>query len=340
MFPVAVLGFLSLLVAPARASSTAEVAQLSVECEAGRADSCVSLARAQTGVGHPVDLLAARTSYERACTLGSEAGCQGAQGLSSLLGRHVEVFLLSSAARVWVLSGPTWVLPKPAAPVDASAAHADAVQARLPFAEACYAMGLEELPSMEGMLDLSLVVKGGRVSELLAHQSSLQHEETARCVAEELGRIKLPTGSPDGELFLRLRAEPAPSVRLDPPPLGSHLADGLQLSIGDPDPSMDRRVAIALTAAVRQALDGTSCMGQEASAGRWDTLSLTLGARINPAGEVLGLRLVAPPERAALADCLGQQLQGLRVGQTGLAETVGASLKVQVQPTWTAAIVP
>lgn len=332
--------FLSLLIGLALAQGSPDLGPLTVECEAGRADSCTALARAQTGVGHPVDLLAARTSYERACTLGSEEGCQGAQGLARVLGRHVELFLLSSAARVWVISGPAWVMPKPAEPVAASPELALAIQARLPFAEACYAMGLEEQPSMEGMIDLSLVVRGGAVTELLAHQSSLQHEETARCVVEELGKTKLPAGAPDGELFVRLRAEPAPSVRLDPPALGSHLADGLQLSIGDPDASMDRRVAIALTAAVRQALDGTSCVGQEASSGRWEAVSLQLSARISPEGEVLGLRVGGPPARSALADCLGQQLQGLRVGQTGLAGAVGAGLAIQVQPTWTAAIVP
>ena len=66
--------FLSLLIGLALAQGSPDLGPLTVECEAGRADSCTALARAQTGVGHPVDLLAARTSYERACTLGSPPG--------------------------------------------------------------------------------------------------------------------------------------------------------------------------------------------------------------------------------------------------------------------------
>lgn len=316
-----------------------EEPQLALECEVGRAESCLARARALTGVGAPVDLLGAKKAYERACTLGQAEGCRGAEGLARVLGRQVELFLLSSTARVWVLVGPLRVTSgRGSSP--ATAEEAAAVQARLPFAEACYATGLQDAPALEGLIDLSLQLRGGQVVEILVHQSALADEETARCIAAELGKARMPPGTKDGELYLRLRAEPAPAARLQPPVIGGRLADGLQMSVGDPDEGLQRRVAIAFTAAVRRALDGSACLHAEAAAGRLSPAELRVEAQLAPGGEARALRVSGPAGREGLADCLGQSLQGLQIGQTGLSAEVPGTLRITVQPTWTAALVP
>lgn len=329
-----------LLAAPSAAIAL-DPAALQLGCASGQAADCLALARAQTGVGLPVDLLAARASYESACRLGAAEGCQGAQGLSRHLGRHVELALLTSQPRVWVVAGPSRVdtqgRPGAAAPGDA-----EAVEARLPFAEACYRAAIEDNPQVEGLLDLSLHLRGGAVTEVALHQASLADEDAARCIAEELGRARPPTGSPDGQLFLRLRAEPAPAASAGPPVVQDHLADGTQLSIGDPSSGPgDRRLEVAFTVAVRQALAGTSCALDEAAAGRWEPAALSVQTSLQPDGQCRGLRVTpSPAERRELADCLGRELQTLRIGQTGLEAPVDASLVVRIAPAWTATLVP
>lgn len=314
---------------------------LQADCATGDTEACLSLARAQTGVGLAVDLLAARSTYERACRLASAEGCQGAQGISRYLGRHVELSFLSSVPRVWALSGPARVeAGGQAGPAEDGVAAA--ILARMPFAELCYRSALEENTQVEGLLDLSLMVRAGAVSELLLHQASLGSEDLAVCIVDAVGRAALPAGTPDGELFLRLRAEPAPASADQPPVVQDHLADGAQSTIGDPTSGVgDRRLEVALTVGARQALGGTSCVLDELEAGRWAPATLKITMSLLPDGQTRGLRVVPQPtERQVLADCVGRHLQTLQIGQTGYDQAVDASLVVGVGPAWTATIVP
>lgn len=328
------------LAAPTGADALDPVA-LRVGCDAGRVDDCLALARAQTGVGLPVDVLAARDAYQKACELGASDGCLGAQGIGRMVGRHVELALLSSVPRVWILGGPSRItdqgLPGEAAPGDA-----EALARRLPFAEACYRAGVESDVRLEGLVDLTLDVRAGRIGGITVHQASLTDPDAARCIAEELGRASLPSGSPDGQIFLRLRAEPAPEARTAAPVVQDHLADGAQISIGDPTSGPgDRRLEVAWTVAVRQALGGTDCALAEVRAGRWDPVTLQLSAILAPDGQARSLRVTSEPSsRRELADCIGRELQTVQIGQTGLTEAVQATLVVRMAPAWTATIVP
>ncbi|MCK6504761.1 hypothetical protein L6R53_15375 [Myxococcota bacterium] len=338
--PPLFLALLSASVLPGAAAALDPVA-LQAGCEAGRAEDCLALARARTGVGLPVDVEAARDAYQRACSLGVSEGCLGAQGIGRMLGRHVELALLSSVPRVWLLAGPHRVtaqgLPGPAA-----AGDAEAIAARLPFAEACYRAGVDEDVRLEGLVDLTLEVAGGRVAGVAVHQASLPDADVARCIAEELGRASLPAGSPDGSIFLRLRAEPAPAASTGAPVVQDHLADGAQVTVGDPGSGAgDRRLEVAWTVAVRQGLAGAACALDEVRAGRWAPVSLQVEALLPADGEARSLRVTpSPADRQQLADCVGRELQGLRVGQTGRTDAVQATLQVRVAPAWTATIVP
>lgn len=324
-----------------RAASALDPVALQAGCDAGRSEDCLALARARTGVGLPVDVVAAQEAYQRACSLGVEEGCRGAQGIGRMLGRHVELALLSSVPRVWVLAGPSRItaqgLPGPAA-----AGDPEAVAARLPFAEACYRAGVDGDVRLEGLVDLTLEVRQGRVAGVTVHQASLSDADVARCVAEELGRATLPAGSPDGGLFLRLRAEPAPAASTSPPVVQDHLADGAQLTIGDPTSGAgDRRLEVAWTVAVRQGLAGSGCALDEVKAGRWAPVALEIQALLPGDGQARSLRVIpTPSDRQQLADCVGRQLQDLRVGQTGRTDAVQATLQIRVAPAWTATIVP
>ncbi|NOY26998.1 MAG: hypothetical protein GXP62_14100 [Oligoflexia bacterium] len=314
---------------------------LSRACASDQVDACLALARAQTGVGLPVDLLAARTSYDHACTLKSAEGCKGAQGIARYLGRHVALSFLSSVPRVWAVSGPARVLgPDQVTP--AAAAVTQAILADLPFAEACYGTGLQDNAQIAGTLDLSLVVDDGAVTQVDLLQAELGDVDVARCIADAVGDAVLPADTAQGEIFVRLRAEPGPAASAHPPVVQDHLADGAQITIGDPtSKDADRRVEIALTVAVRRALGGTNCVLDELQAGRWAPVILQVSTTIPPDGNVRGLRVSPQPQdRSQLADCVGQQLQSLQIGMTGMDKDLGAQLVVRVAPAWTATLVP
>ncbi len=331
---------------PSARAAGVDPAALASTCTAGDASSCLSLARARTGAGLPVDLVSAREAYDRACAQGLTEGCVGSQGIARLLGRHVDLHLLHSEPRVWVLSGPTRVAAGDVtSPV--SGALVDAVDARLHFAATCYAAGVEDNPGMEGLLDLSLLLAAGRVDELVLHQASLADEDVARCIVEELGRVLLPPGEPDGEVFLRLRAEPAPAAGRRPPVIQDHLADGAQATIGDPvlaltDDSPDRRrLEIAVTAAARKALAGAPCVIDDVETGHWDPVRLGVDLVVEPEGRASSVVVTSDAEgRGELTRCLQSHLDDLPVGQTGLPDRLRASVQMRVAPVWTGTWVP
>jgi len=344
--PLALPLLLRLLGAPAVAGAVPApvappIVSVAGDCARGEQTACLALARARTGVGMPVDLLAAKDAYDKACKAGSAEGCQGAQGIARYLGLHVELHFLSSVPRVWALAGPLRV-GADGQPQDAAAGDAQAVAARLPFAERCYGTAMQDDLQLEGQIDMGLAVRGGKVTGVEVRQASLNSEDGVRCIAEELGRVHLPATSPDGEIFLRLRAEPAPAAPRSPPTLQDHLADGAQCTVGDPKvEGGEERLAIAATVAVRRAVAGTTCVLDEVEAGRWDPAALTIGFSMQPDGSTRDLRVKADPsDRRGLADCMGEQLQSLRVGETGDEHAVHAQVMMRMSPAWTATIVP
>ncbi len=346
MFPIPRTIALFAAVIGAAHAGPVDAEALAANCTAGDGVACLTLARARTGAGLPVDLVSAREAYDRACAQGLAEGCAGVRGIARLLGRHVDLHLLRSVPRVWVLAGPSRVLG-PGELAAAGPAVRQAVEDRLAFAEACYAAAVEEDRALGGMLDLSLVIAGGRVDELVLHQASLSDEGVARCIVEELGRTRLPPGEPDGELFVRLRAEPAPARDRNPPVIQDHLADGAQATIGDPqlglpaDSPDRRRLEIAVTAAARKALAGAPCVVDDVETGHWDPVVGRIDLVIEPEGRASSVMVTTEGEgREELARCFQSHLDGLPVGQTGLPDRLAARLQVRVAPIWTDTWVP